>query len=257
MVENYPQVEASYKRTRKRDMRVTWTLFVGILVMLVPACSSISEKDLANLQNSNAIVKNKAIDKISKGKRFPGGLMSFLRKGEEKKAVAIMIRSLSSRTEPRDIDMNILKALGELGKRTEVPVAPLAERLKDKDPLSRALAAEALGKMKKSEAVPLLLELLDKETNKHPLIWALGEIRAPQAVPLLNRFLVSEDKYLRFNAYRALAKIGNASQKVEDKKVEDNESSTKGLSDLGKTAFRKYRDMMIVVFRKMAGLKNA
>jgi HEAT repeat protein len=55
--------------------------------------------------------------------------------------------------------------------------------------------------------VPALVQLLEKETNKYPIIWALGEIGDKSAVPALNRLLASGDKYMRYNANKALSKI--------------------------------------------------
>lgn len=173
------------------------------------ACSNMTEKDLGNLESPNDIVKQEAIKKIANGEPYPLNLVNrfFYNGFVEKRAVEIMVGQLRDGKESEDIQLGILKALGELGQRTEVPVSPLVKRLRDENPRIRLQAVESLGKIRNPEAVPALIELLDIETNKYPIIWALGEIGDRTAVPALNRLLVSEDKYVRYNAGRALAKI--------------------------------------------------
>ena len=89
-----------------------------------------------------------------------------------------------------------------------VPVSPVIEKLKEENPRVRLQAVESLGKIKNPKAAPALVQLLENETDKYPIIWALGEIRDRNAVPGLNQLLSSEDKYVRYNATKALAKIG-------------------------------------------------
>ncbi len=190
-------------------MRMSLVFFTLILSILVSGCTTVTEQDLADLQSPNAIVKKEAVDRISKGPGFPFNLMGpFVSKENEKKAVTIMVELLRSGKGSKDAKLSILKALGELGKRTEVPAAPLIEKLKDKDPHVRHWATEALGKTKNKKALPALVKLLEQQTDKYPVIWALGEIGDQGAIPHLDQLLASEDKYVTYNAYRALAKIG-------------------------------------------------
>jgi len=187
--------------------------FALILSILVSGCTTVTEQDLADLQSPNAIVKKEAVDRISKGPGFPFNLMGpFVSKENEKKAVTIMVELLRSGKGSKDAKLSILKALGELGKRTEVPAAPLIEKLKDKDPHVRHWATEALGKTKNKKALPALVKLLEQQTDKYPVIWALGEIGDQGAIPHLDQLLASEDKYVTYNAYRALAKIGTSEE---------------------------------------------
>jgi len=184
-------------------------LFALTLSMWASGCTTVTEQDLADLQSSNAVVKNEAVDRISRGQGFPLKWMGpFVSSENEQKAVAIMVESLRSGRESKDGKLSILKALGKLGKRIEVPAAPLIENLMDKAPHVRHCAIEALGKTKNKKALPALVKLLEQPTDKYPVIWALGEIGDEGAIPYLDQLLASEDKYARYHAYRALAKIG-------------------------------------------------
>lgn len=191
-------------------MRISLFVFV-VLCALVSGCSTVTEQDLADLQSANAIVVKEAVDRISRGPGFPVNLMGPLaRKGNETKAVSIMIEVLDGERGSKDVKLSILKALGDLGKRTEVPAAPLIKKLEDKDPHVRHCAIEALGKARSKEALPMLVKLLEQETDRYPVIWALGEIGDYAAIPHLDRLMASGDDYAIYNAYRALAKIGTS-----------------------------------------------
>jgi HEAT repeat protein len=103
--------------------------------------------------------------------------------------------------------LSILRAMGELGQWTEVPVSSLIKKLKGGDPRIRLLALESLRKIKDEKAVPALTQLLETETIKYRIIWALGENGDKRAVPVLNQLLASQDTYARYNANKALKKI--------------------------------------------------
>ena len=194
-------------------MRLSSVFFALILSILVSGCTTVTEGDLADLRSPNAIVKKEAVDRISRGPGFPLSLMGpFVSRDNEKKAVTIMVALLSSGMESKEATLSLLNALAELGQRSEVPAAPLIEKLKDKDPQIRHLAVEVLGKTKSREALPALVELLEQQTEKYPVIWAIGEIGDQEAIPHLDHLLASEDKYETYNAYRALAKIGTSEE---------------------------------------------
>jgi tetratricopeptide (TPR) repeat protein len=197
-------------------MRTSLVFFALILSIFVSSgCTTVSEQDLADLQSPNAIMKKEAIDRISRGPGFPYNLTGFLvSKDNEKKAVAIMVELLQSKKGSKDVKLSILKALGEIGKRIEVPAAPLIEELKDEDPHVRHCAIEALGKTKNKTALPALVKLLEQQTDKYPVIWALGEIEDQRAIVHLDQLLDSKDKYVTYNAYRALAKIGTSEENL-------------------------------------------
>jgi HEAT repeat protein len=187
-----------------------WALIAAMVLGIgLTGCSNLSEKDLADLQNPNDTVKKHAIEKVSSEGRMPLSLVNRLSFDGimEKRAVDIMVEQLKRGKESEDIQLSILSALGNLGRRVTVPVAVLVERLDDKNPEIRLQAVESLGKIGNKEAVPALVDLLEKEPNKYPIIWALGEIGDRSAVPALNKLLSSEDKYLKYNANKALGKI--------------------------------------------------
>jgi HEAT repeat protein len=232
-------------------MRASSVLFAVILLTLVSGCSTVAEKDLADLQSPNAIVRKEAIDRISGGPGFPVSQMGWLvSRTNEKRAVKLMVALLQKGEEAKEVQLSILKALGELGRRTETAIPPLVERLKDEDPDCRREATEALGKTRNKKALAPLVKLLDEEKDAYTVLWALGEIGDERAIPTLNAFLASDDQYLRYNAYRALAKIGRPDS---DGDVDEK----RGVLDFGKKAFKKYQDAMIIVFRKIAHLNNA
>jgi HEAT repeat protein len=232
-------------------MRILLASFSMMLSICICGCAFITEQDLADLQSPNAIVKKDAIHRISAGRRSPLGLMDrLLDRGNEKRAAAIMVGLLRSGKESKDTELDILKALGQLGKITEVPVSALIDKLKDKDPAIRAQTSEALGKIKDTKAAAALVKLLEEEPDNYAIIWALGEIGDQGAVPALNRLLGNEDKCVTYNAHRALAKIGNPHA------VEADPDNT-GLLDIASTIFKKYQDIMMVVFGKIAGLNRA
>ena len=188
----------------------TWAL-IGAMIFGIgfTGCSNLSEKDLADLQNPNDTVKKRAIEKVSKERRMPFALLNRLSFDGimEKRAVDIMVEQLKRGKESEDIQLSILRALGDLGDRVTVPVAVLVERLDDKNPEIRLQAVESLGKIGNKEAVPALVDVLETEPNKYHIIWALGEIGDRNAVPALNKLLASDDKYLKYNANKALGKI--------------------------------------------------
>lgn len=179
-----------------------------VLSICFTACSSLCEKDLEDLQSPNHIVKKEAIGKISEPGRFPFTISRRLFGGGiEKKAVTILVEMLNKGKESEDIHLSILKTLGDLGMRTEVPIEPLIDKLKDENPRIRLRAVESLGKIRNEKAVSALLQLLEEEPNKYPIIWSLGQIGDKRAIPALNTLLSSEDKFLQYNARKALKKI--------------------------------------------------
>jgi HEAT repeat protein len=189
-------------------MKIVSISLAGALSILMAACSTLTEKDLTDMQSPNDGVKKEALRKCTRREPFPINLAGrFLNRDIEKKAVTTMLALLRDGKESEDIQLSILTAMGELGKRTGVPVSPLIDKLGDGDPRIRLQAVESLGKIKDKKAVPALIQLLETEANKYPVIWALGEIGDKSALPSLNRLMTSEDKYITYNANKALAKI--------------------------------------------------
>jgi hypothetical protein len=249
---SYLPVKAADSGVLQRATRISSALFVMMISVFVVGCATVSEEDLVDLQSPNAIVKQEAIQRISQEQSFPASLMYDLASNEnEKNAIAIMVESLRRGRESKDVQLNILTALGELSKRTQVPVSPLIEKLKDEDPDIRTQAIEALARTQSKEASTALVKLLEEDAHKYAIIWAIGEIGDKGAIPTLNRLLASEDKYVRHNASRALAKMGSDQEEI------DSSSDNSGIFDLGRNAFKKYQGMMIAVFRKIRDIKGA
>ncbi|MBW2109289.1 MAG: HEAT repeat domain-containing protein [Deltaproteobacteria bacterium] len=229
---------------------------VGLFIaLMVSGCGGVTDQDLRDLQSPNAIIKKEAIARISAKRPFPLSLWDGLVSQESReKAVRVMGNLLGSRKESREIQIALIKALGQLGRTMPVPVDVLRGFLKEKDTQLRMLAVEALGKAKDKGAVPVLLTLLEQEKEPYPIIWALGEIGATQAVPNLNRLLGSDEKYIRFNAYKALAKIGKNQGQAgsENKTLHSHTTSSRPTPPWLKTAFEQYQRVMAALFRKMA-----
>lgn len=226
-----------------------------MLLISVSSCSTTSDTDLVDLQSPNAIVKQEAIQRIPKEPPFPLSLVNrFFERNETEKAVAIMVGLLREGKETQDTERLIVRTLGRLSWRTEVSMGPLIQMLEYKGPGVRDEVVEALGRSKNKQALTALLKILDKEPSNYPLIWAVGEIGDQRAVPYLNRLLMSENQYVRYNAHQALAKIGK--NQGEEKSYKTN-SDTRSLLDVGRAAFKKYQDAMMAVFRNIAGVKRA
>ena len=166
----------------------------------------------------------------------------------EKRAVTIMVELMESGKESKEIELSILEALGRLGRSTEIPCFPLIGKLKDEDRQIRLQAVESLGKARCREALPALVQLLKDDKSKYCVIWALGELGDTRAIPALNPLLESDDQYARYNARRALAKIGT-------NKVEAT-STTRGALDFSRIAFEKYQGIMLSLFKRIRGLKS-
>jgi tetratricopeptide (TPR) repeat protein len=130
-----------------------------------------------------------------------------------------MVRLLRSERETKDTQASILKALGRLGKKTEVPASPLIEKLRDENLGVSREAIAALALTKSQEGLSALLKLLDEERNKYAVIWALGEIGDPTAIPILSRLLDNGDDYEKYNARKALEKIEERREKGRQSSV--------------------------------------
>ena len=63
--------------------------------------------------------------------------------------------------------------------------------------------------------------------------------------------LASDDKYLKYNAHQALAKIAKSEGENDPANLK-----AKDLPAITKMAFRKYQQTMMIVFEKMRGVKK-
>jgi tetratricopeptide (TPR) repeat protein len=206
-------VKGVKERVRESAVRKPFAICALIICLLVSACTTVTEEDLADLQSPNAVAKKEALGRISREPRFPLNLMTPLwNKDNEEKAVTIMLELLHNGRETKDMQLSVLKALGQVGHKTKVPPPLLLEKLKDKDPDICRGAIEALARRKCREGLPALLQLLSDGQDKYAVIWALGEIGDPAAIPTLDRLLSSADEYERYNAQKALAKMGKGKE---------------------------------------------
>jgi HEAT repeat protein len=101
--------------------------------------------------------------------------------------------------------------LGNLGD--PAAIRPLIRLLSANDFQARAAAAQALGKLRTVEAVPVLLECIDRGPEDVMRAWAidaLGRIGSDQASPKLIQLLKSPHHGLRRTAAAALGAIGDA-----------------------------------------------
>jgi HEAT repeat protein len=238
-------------------MKASPALLAAITFVLISGCASVTEQDLADLSSPNAIIKEKALLTISKEPSFPLNMMDFLvSRGNEEKAVNVLLGLLAGGKESKDVELGIIRALGQLGQRTEVPWGVVIERLQDKDRRVRDEAIQVLGKTRNNKAATALLGLLEEEPRDYSIIWALGEIGTSKAIPTLNRLMTDEDPYARYNAYKALEKIGSGQAEDHVPNMTENSSHNASLLDAMRIGFDRYKDAMIFLFQKIAGLKR-
>lgn len=105
----------------------------------------------------------------------------------------------------QDIRLNAAIALAHIGTAEEVPalIAALGDESRD----VRLSAVDALGRIQDDRAVPSLLAMLDTEKEPYSVIWALGNIGSDQSLDALTPMLDGDNRYVRYQARRALLKI--------------------------------------------------
>ena len=90
----------------------------------------------------------------------------------------------------------------------------LAELVTDKGHgKAREMLAVALGNMKDSRAVELLIQLLDDEEVAGHAVIALGKLRSARAHPMVTRYLDHPKSWIRAAARRALARIDKGAER--------------------------------------------
>lgn len=219
-------------------------------------CAAINEEDVAALMSDNPVLKHKALKKMSETNESPFAFINFWGSGEnDQKAVNVMLRLLQRGKESGDVEARILRALGRLSKRCDVPVSPLIERISHHDPVVRIRAVEAVATAKAREASAVLIRQLQGNKNKYVVIWALGEIGDKGAIPALSALLNDEDEHVQYNARKALEKIEVPKQ--------DNEANHPSLAKcfgmlewLATTVNQEYQTAMIGVFRKIEDFRK-
>lgn len=154
-------------------------------------------------------------------------------------AVKPLIVALKMENEDSEVQNDISKALGKIGKAAVEPLIPLlkddsveirrrtiesltitADRraiqpiiaaLQDESDYIREEAVHSLGILKDQSSVPFLIRILKDEQPRvrREAADALGLLRAQQAVKPLIKLLTDRDWYVRYNAAGALGRIGD------------------------------------------------
>lgn len=167
-------------------------LFVVELLFSIGCLQSKTDLYMRDLESANVVLQYEA--------------MVWL--GEKKKRIAVpLLKELLTNDHPRKIRVQAIRTLGKIGDRSAVDGLMAALSEIDEEILSAAV--EALGRIGESKAVVPLISMLKHERVKLTAIWAMGNIADKRVVPILTSLLEDRDKFVRFNARRALKKIGD------------------------------------------------
>ncbi|MHA2237879.1 MAG: HEAT repeat domain-containing protein [Candidatus Hodarchaeales archaeon] len=119
--------------------------------------------------------------------------------------------------EDEDLDFRamVAKQLGEMGEVAKDAGSTLIDSLKNSESTElRENAAHAIGSIKVKEAVNPLINSLKKEKDHYPrreMCWALGELKDSLALPILIEQIEDKDKETRSKAAEALGKLESSS----------------------------------------------
>lgn len=104
---------------------------------------------------------------------------------------------------------NAVDSIAELEFKEAVPALLELVQKQDEDPEVLRQTVDALGRLGDPAAVPVLVALLEQQEANPPLnlIWALGNLEDPAALDVLSRLRGSADPYVSFNANAALRKL--------------------------------------------------
>ena len=170
-------------------------LTVALLTLFTPNLGCFSNdtaKYLEDIESENIVVSNDAIYHLGKKK--------------EKRALPKLTEVLKS-SQPIETRLRAIQAVGEIGEGSSIDA--LVDILDEKDNEIRIAAIEAIGKIKTPKAVRPLINLLENQDLRLTVIWALGNIGDNSAVPAMTKLVGHHDKYVRYNATRALKQIGS------------------------------------------------
>ena len=140
----------------------------------------------------------------------------------DKRAIKPLLDNIQS--DPSvDVKRISISALGMIGKKTgdRSMVEVLLEIVKKDEGVLQYHAISALGAMRERRVLPLLIERVEqnKRRNLDVVIWALGNIGGSEAKRALVKLLNDEDEIVRFDAAKALIKMGDKSVIPEIEKV--------------------------------------
>ena len=226
---------------------------LAMILLLGSGCSGVTNADLEALESSNAILRKDAVIKIGEGRglRIPF-LDGVLGRANERKASEVMASALRNGKESHEMQLDMLEALAALDRYAAAPISVVLSKLNGEDPDMQEHAIRVLAKMKREEATPALIRLLDVKEDPYSVIWALGEIGDHRSIDVLNRLLTSEDRYVRYNAHEALARIGPS------KKATTPLWNPKDfLLTFGREPFYRYQKAMTNLFGWLGDIKGA
>lgn len=174
--------------------RTSVVIFIScaLLTTLIFGCGSRDQqRRMSELSSANVMVRIAAIEEL--------GL-------KRAKAAVPALCALTSGSQPRQIRLSSIRALGDIGDTNSVEILiPLA---RDPDVEIVVECIEAMGKLGDARAVPALVGCLTNVSVQFPAMWALGNIGGERATGELTPFLSADDKFVRYNAGLALRHIG-------------------------------------------------
>jgi HEAT repeat protein len=226
----------------------TCSVFLGLVLSIsFSGCSAVSEENLAGLRSQNHIVKLRAIEAIGKAMSSQGGLFDlFFSRTKEEEAVNVLVELLRSNKESDNVEVKIIAALGRFGRTKKVPMKLLLEKLRDDNLAIRVETIQAFARLQSKEATAALIKLLEEDNNSI-VIWALGEIGDATAIPVLNGLSQNKDKFVSYNAYKALAKIGSGN--VNDDHTSSALYPSSHFLAAGIKPFEQYQTAMKIIFQ--------
>jgi len=180
-------------------MRRYWMVSLAALGLALAGCGG---KDGATVKEVEKLTAEKKYDDAM------GVLQKALRENPKSKALLREQVTLFLRTEQVSYAIAAYRKLSEISENDRI----LYLAFKNNDPVVRVTAAKALGLMKDSQSVDILIEHAgDKERSvRQAIVLALGDLKDKKALPVLMNALKDADWFVRAEAALALGKIGDA-----------------------------------------------
>lgn len=180
-------------------MRRLWMVSLTALGLALAGCGG---KDGAAV---------KEVQKLSTEKKYDdamGVLLKALRENPKSKVLLREQVTLFLKTEQVSYAITAYRKLVEISPNDRI----LYQAFKNPDPVVRVTAAKALGLMKDTQSIDILLQhAADKERSvRQAIVLALGDLKDKKALPVLMNALKDEDWFVRAEASLALGKIGDA-----------------------------------------------